>query len=548
MTAARQAIAARNGIAAAARLNQVLSLPPNTQTEAAQALMGEAREFSGELRKAKTEYELYLKLYPKGEFVPRVTDRLAGVDKTITQLSPSLGLKPGAGPAPWTVFGSISQNYYTGNSQIVTITPPPPGQLLFNQDTLSLTDQRSLISTLDFQARRNDAVTDTRIVIRELDNRNYLQGQKSYDRLNAAYIDQTNKQVGYNFRVGRQLGTGGGVFGRFDGLLLGYSLNPTWRINAVVGTPVEFNTPFSRSFAGASVDFSPKTGRPGFTGYYIEQTLEGVLDRKAVGGEVRYFDPHTTVFGMVDYDLLYDQVNIAMMQGNRRTDAGTNYFVNVDYRKTPPLGFTNALPGQISLDPARPTLDFRQLFRTSVDTLGVDELRNQASILTGNSSLYTVGFLHPVTTHWQLGADYRNASVTGTGESGILPAQPGTGTSHVFSGQALGSSLLFTNDTTVVNGTFIFAPTFDGQSYTFTYVVPYNNWRFDGIVGYYTQRDFQSQRQVRWTPTLKISYRWRTSTTFELQAGAEIFDETGPLRELHSRRQYIYGGYRWDFQ
>ncbi|HKI65104.1 MAG TPA: hypothetical protein VKA16_10830 [Burkholderiales bacterium] len=547
MDAARLAIAVSKGVVAAQRLNQVLSLPPNSRTESAQALMGQAREMSGELNKAKLEYELYLKQYPNGKHVAQVKQQLANLGKAVERAEAVTGARGARPSASWTTFGSVSQYYYTGKSQIETITPPPPGQLVFNRDTLSLTDQDALISTLDLQGRRADADTDTRIVLRDADTRNFLEGQSSYNRLGSAYVEQTHKKLGYFVRAGRQIGVGGGVFGRFDGVNAGYKLTPTWRVNAVAGTPVEWNTPFQRSFYGASLDYSPPPGRLGLSGYMIQQKLEGYDDRRAVGAEVRYFDPHATLYGTLDYDVNFKQLNILMVQANWRSDAGTNYFANIDYRKSPPLSLLTGLPGQISLDPTQPTLDFRQLFFTSVTSLGVDGLRTEALKLTSDSTLFAAGFTHPVSKHWQLGSDYRLASVTGTEASGILPAAPGSGTSHVISAQALGNTLWLTNDTLVSNASLIVAPTYNGVAANVTYVLPLSKWRLDATVVYYVQRDDQSQRQTRVSPSLRMVYSWSRGVHFELQTGTERFDETGPLRELHTVRWYTYAGYRWDF-
>ena len=58
-------------------LNQLLNLPPNQQSQAAQELIGEAREKNGEYAKARVEYELYLKLYPDAPDAKQVKIRLA---------------------------------------------------------------------------------------------------------------------------------------------------------------------------------------------------------------------------------------------------------------------------------------------------------------------------------------------------------------------------------------------------------------------------------------------------------------------------------------
>ena len=552
MAEAQRALASRRGVVAAERLGHVLALPPNSQTRLAQALIGEAREYSGELRKARAEYELYLKRYPDGPETARVKERLAALG---TSLAQAIAASPGGTgigkPAEWMFNGSFSQYSYRGNSQIEVLTPPPPGQLTFTTDKLSMKDQNSIISSLDLNARKRDAATDTRIVIRDTDTHNFLYGQPQVNRLYSAYYERTDRDVGYMVRAGRQLGSGGGVFGRFDGVWAGYNVSPSWRVNAVVGNPVEFGTPLTRSLRGLSLDRVPQLGELGYSLYYIEQPLEGLNDRRAVGAEGRYFDQYRTGYAMLDYDLNFQSLNIAMAQGNWRTDSGTTYFANADVRKTPPLSLLNALPAQQVLDPFTLTpvfLDLRTSFATAAYNLGIPEMRSQASMLTATSQLYSAGFMRPVSPRWQLGADYRFASISGTGDVGVMPAQPGGGNSNIVSGQALGTNLMLPNDTVVLNASLIDSPTSFGQSYNASYVIPYKAWRFDVIMRYYTQKDTQDQKQERISPTLKLSYRFRNSVSFELEAGNENVDEKGPLREQHSRRRYFFGGYRWDFR
>ena len=53
MDAARAAIAREQAVTAIETLNQLLNLPPNQQSQAAQELIGEAREKNGEYDKAR---------------------------------------------------------------------------------------------------------------------------------------------------------------------------------------------------------------------------------------------------------------------------------------------------------------------------------------------------------------------------------------------------------------------------------------------------------------------------------------------------------------
>jgi hypothetical protein len=270
----------------------------------------------------------------------------------------------------------------------------------------------------------------------------------------------------------------------------------------------------------------------------MQQTIDGVPDRQAVGIESRYFDTHATYYGLLDYDLAFAGINIMMAQGNWRTDGGTNIFAYYDYRKSPPYSVINAMAGETP----QPIADLKQ-------SIGLEELRRRAATLTTESNMFAIGLTHPITERWQLGGDYRLAAIGGTGASGTMPAQPGSGTSHVYSGQAIGNNLWLDNDVVVAIGSLIRAPTYGGQSYGVTYAFTlYDKWRMDGNLRYYTQLDNQEQQQNRLSPSLKLGYRWKDSVTFEVEAGAEIVNEDGPLRQMTSKRNYIWGGYRWDFR
>ncbi len=538
MHEAQQALGNRLGTLAIIKLNEILNLPPNRFSQRAQALAGQARELSGELARARAEYQLYLKLYPEGEETASVKERLAALDKQIKEVRGETRKKRGETPSEWIITGGVSQYYYTGKSQIEVITPPPPGQLTFNVDTLSLTDQKALISTIDVLARKREDALDSRLVFRDADSRNFLPGQKDRNRLNAAYFEQTNKEVGTFFRIGRQTASSGGIFNRFDGAALSYNLDSEWKLSAAFGYPVEFGSLYEKKFYSTSIERLPQLERLGFTAYLMDQRVDGVPDRRAIGVDARYFDSSSTYYGLVDYDLSFGGINILMAQGNWRLESGTNVFSYYDFRRSPPYSVINALAGETS----QSIVDLNQ-------AIGIDELRRRASTLTANSNMFSIGLTHPVSEKWQLGADYRLASIGPTGASGTMPAQPGSGSSHVYSGQAIGNNLWLDNDIALAIGSLILAPTYKGESYGLLYGFTFrDNWRIDGNLRYYTQLDNLEQRQNRLSPSLKLGYRWKDSVTFELEVGGEIVAEDGPQRTMNSTRNYIWGGYRWDFR
>jgi len=83
MTRAREALAARRNEDAVTDLNELLLLPPNRYSQEAQELIGVAWERTGNARRARVEYELYLRLFPDGEGAQRVAQRLASLEGVV---------------------------------------------------------------------------------------------------------------------------------------------------------------------------------------------------------------------------------------------------------------------------------------------------------------------------------------------------------------------------------------------------------------------------------------------------------------------------------
>lgn len=517
-------------------LNRLLNLPPNQQSQVAQKLVGEAREKSGEYAKARVEYELYLKLYPDAADTKQVKDRLA-------QLPEEAKAAPGAAQKKFveekmTVFGSFSQNYYTGMSHIETTTA---NGLNVTKDTLDSTDQSMLITTLDLTGRKRTATTDTRIVVRDDYSANFLSKTINKNRLNSFYVEQSARDHSYMYRLGRQRGVSGGVPGRFDGAWLGYSPNSAWRVNGVAGTPVEFygNDIEKKTFAGLSVDLTRLPEQWSGSGYYIEQRVGKIVDRQAVGMEAHYFDAQSNYMEQLEYDRLFKVVNIAMLQGNWTTGAGDNYTLLADHRKTPPLQITNALPGQ----------SIQSVAALVQSGVSAESLRKDARALTQTSNLLMAGMTHPFSARWRLGGDFRVNNISGTGAVGPLPASNGTGNFYIYSAQAIGNSLLLENDLGVASASYINAQTYKGQSLAYTQSETLRQrWRLDVSLQLYSQKDNQEIRQQRTAPSIKLSYRLNESVTFDSEGGIEDTKISSATQTEKTRRRYVYLGYRWDFR
>lgn len=517
--------------------NQLLNLPPNPHSQEAQEMAGLARERNGENAKAKAEYDLYLKLYPEGEGAERVRQRLANL------APPAAASASGEKRAPrkkqeiseTSVYGSFSQFYYHGASHVDTTTVTAP--TITERSTLTNVDQSALISNLDLTARMRSGDYDNRIVVRDTNTYDKLDATKTSDRLTAAYFELKNKQFDYGGRFGRQPGNAGGVLGRFDGLSLNWQYAPQWRLNAIAGKPAESTLETKRQFAGVSLDMGTFAEHWNTALYLFNQTADGITDRRALGGEVRYFDANSSLYSLVDYDIYFGALNTLLVQGNWQSSAGTSYNLLLDRRKTPSLQITNALTGETTTS-----------IKTLLETRSEAEIKQLAEMRTQDSTMLSVGLTHPWNTTWQVGGDVRMTNVSSMPASGSLPATPSTGNEFAYTLQAIGSNIFSLRDVTVLSASQLDGSTYNGQSFSVSNrTTLQEKWTLDASLRLYRQKDNLGTKLTRISPTLKVAYQWKEKISFEAEGGMEINDtESATLQEKTDRKFYSVG-YRWDF-
>ncbi len=530
---AKAAVAAGRFDEAIELLNHVLNLPPGSYSQEAQELIGLAREKNGEPGKAKGEYELYLKLYTDPEGVARVKARLAAL--AAAPPPPPKGARD-AKPVK-SVYGSLSTTYYRGATKYdATLAPPQPG-LQPDQISLTSTDQSSFVSNVDLTGRYQAGPWDHKLVFRDTWTATLLSGDKNENRLAAAYYEMNQKERDLTMRLGRQSAPGGGVLGRFDGGWARLGVRPGIRLNAVGGRTVEYYSAPQRTLFGASVDIGPWKNALTTSLFAIEQRVDGVTDRRAVGTEMRYFDPNRNGFLLFDYDTRFRAVSIAMLQANWLTKAGTNVAFLYDRRRTPPLQASNA-------SAAYSGLSVGEIIASGT---AYPDLLEQARAITPVSTLVSLGVTHPLTPRWQLGADVKLSQVSGTGAVGQLGASPSTGNLWIYTAQAIGTGFANSNDVLVGSVSLNRGEIFDGYTTSLSYVRVIDRWRLEGSLRFYDQTDFNSVHLRRWTPGLKVGYRLREQFTLEGEAGAEFTRTDGPAQTEDTRRHYFNLGFRWDF-
>jgi tetratricopeptide (TPR) repeat protein len=536
----RAALTAGNNEQAVVALNRALNLPPNAYSQEAQELIGIARERNGETEKAQAEFQLYLKLYPDSPGAARVREHLNALAAPVVPMGGSMALEAPAAQPALSYWGSISQYYYGGQSETTntrTITTPATNATTLDTSKISATDQSQLVNNVDLTARYRDGDWDSRFVVRDQYVANFLTNGSNKNWLNALYAETRYLPGQLLARIGRQSATSGGVLGLFDGAIGSWGFLPNYRLNAVVGQPVDnpFNT--TSTFYGASVDVDKVGDRFSGSAFAIRQVAAGETDRLGVGGELRYFDSERNVYSMIDYDPLFKAVNIGMVQGTWQFPTLTTINALFDYRRTPTLQLTNALI-------AYPNMSLSTLIQQQ----GVDAVRDQAKELTPITKQALLGVTQQVSAQWQLGLDVRWSSLSGIPPFQGLPAAPATGNVWTYTGQAIGSGLANLQDILVVNAGVLNGSQLRAQNAGVDYrFVPLPSLTLEPLFGWYHQTDNQGQRLTRLSPGLRASYRLAPRFAIEGQFALERTTTVGNLIDDTIQRYFYYIGWRWDF-
>lgn len=537
-------------------LNEFLLLPLNENSEDAQQLIGWARDKVGDLNKAKAEYELYLKIYPTGKYVQVVKARLSGIDNREKQEKqlPTLAeprKKKVKEVDSQTITGSISQYYYGGRSQETVTNGAADGQVT----KTNMQTQSSLINNISLTGRIRHNEYDTKIVIRDTQISNFMNNVPSYNTVSTGYVEHSNKAYDYMFRVGRQSNVAQGVLGRFDGIFARVGINSQWRVTGVYGEPTtsgRTQAKTDRYFYGAAVEFGPFDQKWSGSVYGIQQVADGLVERRAIGSDLRYFNGDTTFFGTIDYDTIYNEINIAMLQSFWKIDDYT-FNVVLDHRKSPVLYAETAIQVGSPVG-AQSVSDLRRLFSN-------DQIYGYVNGLVPVTDLGMIGVSKPLNSKWQVAGDVR---VTRTSSTNSLVAldyqgnlvntidvQPGTGNQYALTLQAVAKGLIFKDDTSVIMGNYINDPQYNAYMMSLTNSnTLQEKWRLDSLVHFYTEDRTTNSRTWRLSPGLRANYYWRDNMSFEADLRVDYTHTTDPVSALTTSRwdESLFLGYRWDIR
>jgi len=506
-------------------LSKVLRYPENKYSPEALELLGLAYEREGREYKARSVYKEYLMFYPEGEGAKRVGQRLAGLE-TARKRPKKSALRKRHTREVNELYGTLSQ-FYNRDASYTDL-----GGSVLNRSSVS--------SDLDITYRRRTADYDMHAVF--IGGYEYDFLNDSEGRISRMYVDILDRNRHISGRVGRQWYSTGGVLGRFDGALLSYSRIPRVKFNFVTGFPADSSTITSintdKNFFGLNVDLGTFRKHWDFNVYAINQRVDGITDRRAVGGEARYNYRHGSYFSLLDYDTSYGKLNTFLFVGNWLLPKKRTINFSMDFRRSPSLSTSNALIGQT-------VSSISEL----LNTMSEDDVRALALDRTASSWSATLGGTSPLNEKFQISGTFTVSELTGTEASGGVAKVPGTGPEYFYSLQLIANNLVLKNDLVIAGVRYSDTHASNTTTLSLNGRYTYKRvWRINPrMIFDYSKNNLSVGSQIRIRPSLRTEYLWKKRLHLEFEGGLEwIYDRNGDQTD-YSRDYFIVAGYRLDF-
>ena len=512
--------------------SKILRYPENKYSMDAQEFLGFAYELNADMASAKREYDRYLSLYPETRGADRVRQRMASL--LTARESPQKSLrktKRDIKDPKWQHFGSFAQFYRKDESTL-------------NEEETR--ENLSLLSTdmnLTSRYRSNSYLMNSRFTGgHDLNTTGEL--NETSGSVSSLYFDITGVESGLYGRIGRHSVSKDGVLGRMDGAQLSYKVNDYFKVNTVAGYVVDDTEKSANSdkfFSGLSVDLGTFFNAWDFNVYYIKQMDGEITGREAVGSEMRYFHPKRTLFTLVDYDVMFKEMNTVLAIGNWQFDNKVQLNATVDIRKSPVLTTANALTGGDVLTTEELLLSMTE-----------EDIRQLAIDQTPTSKTFILGVNNPISENYQLSSDVTmtnlSSSITGSTSVGGSTTLPGTDDEFYYNVQLIGTSIFIENDSSIFGLRYSDTDRAKTASVNANLRFPVGrSWRINPRLRYDQLELTNGTDQKISALALRIDYRLKRNLSFELDMGGENSDQALDDTTNETRSYFVNVGYRYDF-
>ena len=412
MEQAKRSMISLNYGSAAQSYQQVVEQGAAEYGPRALEFLGVALEKQGKNQEAQQAYSQFLDRYPSDDGVPRVKQRLAGVrslNEEPNEQRREVKDVADQNDSKWKFFGTFSE-FYRYSSVSVDDEDSDVRESAFFTDG----DINAMYRTdrWDIKARFSGGlITD---VSGDTDD-DGIDGigfddsavEEKDTRVSHFYADLANRTSGYSVRLGRQHSAKGGVLGTFDGVNAQLGVNDWLKINGVAGfqadSPYDTTIESDYYFFGAGADIIPSDWGLAMSAYFLIQSFNEIDDRQVIGGELRYQRNNLSLFSLIDYDLLFEELNAFTLISSWTAPTQTQFTFSVDQRRSPALARRNATIGQDE------NLTVFDLINGGASE---DDVQALALDNTSENSVITFSVSHPFAKRFQLISDLTLTSFT----------------------------------------------------------------------------------------------------------------------------------------
>ncbi len=516
----------------AAEHYQLLSALADDATAAwASELAGLSYEKLGQHKLAIAQYREVLEAYPDAQGKERVSQRLRSLETAAASAPKALKASSNKEDRILYSRGVIGQ-YYRSASRTIN-----GGD---SEDVLSLlTSNWDLRSSVRWQGHDLKLRTNGYWLNDQLENGN---NEWVIKRFLAEY---NHAETGIGASLGRQRDSDTGVFTSFDGLTVSYAPKDNLKLAVSAGKPVYTSSVYDNLdyfFYSAQAEWNINKHWQLGT-YLINQTVNDVTDREALGFNGRYISKKFTSWISIDYDSAFSEVNNLLFNLNYNISDTIHAGFTYGSQRSPFLTATNILIGQADLD-LNTYLESKE---------NKDNLLDNALARTSQNDYYSINLTTEIGEKARWLIDYYDSTLSEIPSSEFLLGLPETGdTSDSFGYRSVGTQLILrdlmhtndsfsiglrnsNSDTSTSNQVFLTERLRLGNTWTLLPKLIYSQISF-------TSND-NTQNQLRYS--LELTYRpWRR-LEFNLEAGNQVINTTGNNGEFKST--YIFIGYRWSF-
>jgi hypothetical protein len=328
------------------------------------------------------------------------------------------------------------------------------------------------------------------------------------------------------------------VLGRYDGAELAYRGGETWQIGVLAGMPVDSarwtGLETDRFLGGVNLELGTFFDSLDVDLFAVGQSASGLLDRAALGCEIRYFREGLFAAAYLDYDAYYNSLNVAQITANWLATPSTTFTGFFDYRNVPFLTTRNAVQGQVGGLSALENI------------LSTSEIQSLAEDRTAHATSLTLGVSQVVLPRLQIALDFTTSDFSGTETSGGIDGFEGTGWEFSYLAQLITTDLAVPGDTGVLSVRYFDGSSGDTVTLGLQARAPITsalriNPRFYTIY----QKSSSTQDVVALRPSLRFDYRW-WSLTFDAEGGYQ-WGKTLSGDQTQPSGFFLTGGIRYDF-